>query len=30
MGKVDDDVPLFDQSKFGKRMKENNFEGWKV
>ena len=30
MGKVDDDVPLFDQSKFGKRMKENNFEGFKV
>jgi replicative DNA helicase len=29
-GTVDDDVPLFDQSKFGKRMKENNFEGFKV
>lgn len=30
MGKVDDDVPLFDQSNFGKRMKENKFEGFKV
>jgi len=29
-GTVDDDTPLFDQSKFGKRMKENNFEGFKV
>ena len=29
-GTVDNDMPLFDQSKFGKRMKENNFEGFKV
>ena len=30
MGKVDNDVPLFDQSSFGKRIEENNFEGFKV
>lgn len=29
-GTVDNDMPLFDQSKFGKRMKETNFEGFKV
>ena len=30
MGKVDNDVPLFDQSTFGKRIEENDFEGFKV
>jgi hypothetical protein len=29
-GTVDNDMPMFDQSKFGKRMKETNFEGFKV
>jgi replicative DNA helicase len=29
-GTTDDDVPLFDQSKFGARIKTENFEGWKV
>jgi replicative DNA helicase len=29
-GTTDEDVPLFDQSKFGARIKTENFEGWKV
>jgi replicative DNA helicase len=29
-GTTDDDVPLFEQSKFGARIKTENFEGWKV
>jgi hypothetical protein len=29
-GITDDDVPLFDQSKFGKRIKTESFEDFKV
>jgi hypothetical protein len=29
-GEVDDDVPVFDRSNFGKRVKNEGFQGFKV